>query len=245
MSGTNEYLLFCTAAPGTADSLDPASYAGLTTILANGYQTGEASSQQCNTTWRQASMATAALGELIALSGQDALDDRNVTLFATKLLSALAALLPPSHTAGDMKITAYNGSSQPGWLVCDGSVLLRASYPALFTAIGTAFNQPGTDINHFNIPDMRGMFPRGYDAGRGVDVGRVFGSYQADKMPAHVHSVDLQPLNSADAGGYGKLATGNNVAEGIIPPFNTASAGVGSETVVKNLALCYFICTGQ
>lgn len=40
-----------------------------------------------------------------------------------------------------------------GYLHCNGASLLRASYPALFSAIGTTYG--AADGSHFNIPDFR------------------------------------------------------------------------------------------
>jgi len=44
------------------------------------------------------------------------------------------------------------GSPPAGWLVCDGTSLLRASYPSLFAAIGTTYG--AVDGTHFNLPDL-------------------------------------------------------------------------------------------
>lgn len=242
MSGLNNFLLFCSGSPGAANSLSASDYAALTAILTDGFQTGEASSEEANTVWRQATMGMAVLGQLIALSGQDALDNQDVPGTASKLLSALASLLPAASSAGDIKASA-SMSAPSGWHLCDGTSFARSSEASLFTAIGTAFGF--VDADHFNIPDLRGIHIRGFDDGRGIDdPARAFGQYQPDQMPSHVHSVNLQPLNSADAGGAGKIATGNNTAEGVIPPFNTASAGVGGETRVKTLSLNYYIFLG-
>ncbi len=63
-------------------------------------------------------------------------------------------------------ITMYGGSSAPtGWLFCDGSSVLRATYPDLFTAIGTTYGS--ADGTHFNVPDMRGRTPIGVGTGTG------------------------------------------------------------------------------
>lgn len=59
-------------------------------------------------------------------------------------------------------ILPYGGTSDKipqGYLLCDGTSLLRASYPELFAVIGTAFGS--ADSTHFNIPDLRGEFLRG------------------------------------------------------------------------------------
>ena len=64
-----------------------------------------------------------------------------------------------------------------GWRECSGTSLARVgTYAALFAVIGTTFG--AADSNHFNLPDMRGEFPRGYDHGRGVDAGRGLGHSQ-------------------------------------------------------------------
>jgi microcystin-dependent protein len=59
-------------------------------------------------------------------------------------------------------VVPFAGVTPPtGWLICDGSSLLRSSYPGLFTAIGTAFG--AVDGAHFNIPDLRGRVIAGMD----------------------------------------------------------------------------------
>lgn len=61
-------------------------------------------------------------------------------------------------------VIPYAGASAPtGFLLCDGSSLVRASYADLFSAIGTAFG--AADGSHFNIPDMRSRVPLGAGAG--------------------------------------------------------------------------------
>ena len=68
-----------------------------------------------------------------------------------------------------------------GWLKANGAAISRTTYSALFDAIGTTFGA-GDGSTTFNLPDMRGEFPRGWDDGRGVDSGRSFGSAQLDQM---------------------------------------------------------------
>jgi len=93
-------------------------------------------------------------------------------------------------------IIAYGGSSAPtGWFECDGVAISRTTYAALYTAIGTNYGY-GDGSTTFNIPDLRGKFPRGYDHGAGNDpdaasrtaqatggaTGDNVGSVQADAM---------------------------------------------------------------
>lgn len=78
-----------------------------------------------------------------------------------------------------------------GWLVADGSRMARTAYPALFAAIGTAFNQSGDGAQYFRLPDLRGEFVRGWDGNRGIDSGRAFGSAQADEFRSHKHALPI------------------------------------------------------
>lgn len=73
-----------------------------------------------------------------------------------------------------------------GWLECNGAMVSRTAYAALFAKIGTIYGA-GDGATTFQIPDLRGEFVRGWDNGRGVDP-RVIGSAQAGQMPSHTHT---------------------------------------------------------
>jgi len=52
-------------------------------------------------------------------------------------------------------VTAFAGGSIPsGWLFSGGAALVRATYPDLFTAIGTIYG--AVDGSHFNLPNLQG-----------------------------------------------------------------------------------------
>ena len=68
-----------------------------------------------------------------------------------------------------------------GFLLCDGSTVSRTDFANLF-AIPAAVAGFGDGLTTFEIPDLRGMFLRGFDNGRGVDAGRALGSYQEDTI---------------------------------------------------------------
>ncbi len=88
------------------------------------------------------------------------------------------------------KISHYAMAAIPqGWLKCDGSAVSRATYAALFAAVGTTYGA-GDGATTFNLPDLRGEFIRGLDDGRGVDAGRALGSAQAQDMQPHAHGVN-------------------------------------------------------
>lgn len=58
-------------------------------------------------------------------------------------------------------IIPYGGATAPaGWFICDGTELVRATYPELFAVIGTSFGTP-SDNTKFKLPDLRGKFVEG------------------------------------------------------------------------------------
>lgn len=75
-----------------------------------------------------------------------------------------------------------------GWLKANGAAISRTTYSALFAAIGTAFGV-GDGTTTFNVPDLRGVFIRGLDDGRGVDAGRTLSNTpQGDQNKSHSHT---------------------------------------------------------
>lgn len=67
-----------------------------------------------------------------------------------------------------------------GWLLCDGQEVSRLTYALLFAKIGMTFGE-GDGEETFNLPDLRGVFVRGWDKER------AFGSHQEDQMQGHTH----------------------------------------------------------
>jgi hypothetical protein len=98
------------------------------------------------------------------------------------------------------------------------------------------------------------VFLRGLDDGRGLDSGRVFGSYQADEFKSHNHfafadvngygsanetitnqNYAINQTNGGDLERYAILGSNTVASEGL-----TSNTG-GSETRPKNIAIKYFI----
>lgn len=91
-----------------------------------------------------------------------------------------------------------------GWLICDGRLVSRASYAALFDVIGIGWGA-GDGSSTFALPDLRGFAVAGLDNMGGVNAGRLSsagvqattlgGSMGADtctlavaNLPSHTHS---------------------------------------------------------
>jgi microcystin-dependent protein len=69
-------------------------------------------------------------------------------------------------------LIAYAGSSSPtGWLLCDGSPQLKASYPDLWALIGSTYGT--ATLTQFYLPDLRGRIPVGLDNMGGTDAARL------------------------------------------------------------------------
>jgi len=103
--------------------------------------------------------------------------------------------------AGSVIYHAAN-TAPTGFLKADGAAVSRSTYSDLFTAIGTTFGV-GDGSSTFNVPDLRGEFPRGWDDSRGVDSGRSFGSAQTDAMQGHRHNTTLNGNYFKNDGGVG------------------------------------------
>lgn len=137
------------------------------------------------------------------------------------------------HSPGDLKIVAHNKAPTTGWLKCNGAILTRSSYQLLFEAIGTSHNIGGETVLQFRLPDYRAEFLRGFDDGRGVDQGRVFGSAQEDSVRLSI-GFSQEPGDPFQAGinagnGYLRAAGSNEIMKS------------GSETRGRNKTVNYWI----
>lgn len=88
---------------------------------------------------------------------------------AARLSDVQANVLPagfgPVPWAGD------DTAVPSGWLLCDGTIHLISSYPALYAEIGAKFG--GDDITTFAVPDLRGRIPVGKDDMGGAAASRI------------------------------------------------------------------------
>ena len=125
-----------------------------------------------------------------AITGTDT--ERAITpAILANRVAALTAAINASIPTGTVVQTASNTAAAPaGWLYCRGQAVSRATYAALFTAIGTSYGA-GDGATTFNLPNMLGRFPRGFNTGDATqpDNGRVFGSTQTDALENHGHTV--------------------------------------------------------
>ncbi|MGO4366639.1 phage tail-collar fiber domain-containing protein [Pseudomonas sp. PAB10] len=79
------------------------------------------------------------------------------------------------------------GSAPKGYLKANGAAVSRTSYARLFNFIGTYYGA-GDGSTTFNLPDLRGVFVRGWDDARGLDPNRALGTFQQGQNAWHVHT---------------------------------------------------------
>lgn len=114
------------------------------------------------------------------------------------VLSTSANIATPGLPVGS--IQAFAGANAPtGWLLCDGSAVGRASYPDLFSTIGTTYGS-GNGATTFNLPDLRGRMPIGpnSDSTAANTATRAIGTKGGDtRMQTHTH---IQNAHGHDLG---------------------------------------------
>lgn len=95
-----------------------------------------------------------------------------------------------AHPAGI--VIPFPATSAPsGYLACDGSSLLRASYPDLFSAIGTAYG--AADADHFTLPNPKGKVIIGkgsspYDTLGNTGGAKTIDLYHRHTANSHTHT---------------------------------------------------------
>jgi microcystin-dependent protein len=167
--------------------------------------------------------------------------------------------LPPGS------IIPYGGTVAPaGYLLCNGAAVSQTTYAALFSAIGTAYGAGDQSGTTFSVPDLRGCFLRGVDAGSGRDpdaanrmalnaggaVGNNVGTLQSHAFASHSHTLTsgigiayttIQPVTNGQNDfwsdyGYNGTNAPWTPANGV----GTAPVG-GSETRPINVSVNYII----
>lgn len=156
-----------------------------------------------------------------------------------------------------------DGPSYSGWLLCNGVNLPTPSSSAspfyqLHQAIGFTYGAAEGNVR-FYLPDLRGVFIRGYESRATSDVnnrdpdrnGAGFGQYQGDAVRNHRH----RQINGYDdknfSNSYGQSAPGDGTAhtrDGRETTYILGETGVNvsnRESRPKNIAMHYIIYTGE
>lgn len=126
-----------------------------------------------------------------------------------------------------------------GWLIADGTAvtLLYPDLRALLIGAGSPFGVDGGG-NPLR-PNLLGEFIRGWDNGRGIDAGRVFGSSQDDAFQGHEHQISYR--SELTGGGGGDNIERDDptfyVTNGIVSDGVNGTPRIADETRPRNVAL--------
>ncbi|WP_060489149.1 phage tail protein [Pseudomonas sp. NBRC 111121] len=120
--------------------------------------------------------------------------DSSAVLATTKALKMLQDQLDESMAA---MVTHFDMEVPPlGFLRANGASVSRTTFARLFRKIGTRHGSESPTT--FKLPEVRGEVIRGWDDGRGIDPGRVLGSWQDSQNLLHDHAVEIQPGGEHD-----------------------------------------------
>lgn len=146
-------------------------------------------------------------------------------------------------------VQMYAGATTPnGWLPCDGSAVSRTAYVDLFAAIGITYGAGDGSIT-FNLPDFRGLFPRGAGSQtlNGITYATSLGSKQNDAFQGHRHTEMIPLVEPIGSGGTSQPGAGEAYRDNstyIGDPKSDASNGpprTAAETRPANLAMNFII----
>lgn len=159
--------------------------------------------------------------------------------------------LPSGSAVPSGFVMSYAANVAPtGWLKANGAIVSRTTYASLFAAIGITFGA-GDGSTTFHLPDLRAEVIRGWDDGRGIDVGRAFASLQLDALQGHWHVNYFNALATIGSGGNTYVqhtnGGGNNVngmtdvVRAAISDGTNGTPRITNETRARNVALLHCI----
>lgn len=129
----------------------------------------------------------------------------------------------------------YAGTTVPsGWLPCDGTYYVRASYPALFAAIGVTFGS--TNSTNFAVPNLVGLVTAGAGGALGA-LSATGGEYThvltVPELPSHNHSA----TDSGHSHFVGTLNTGGSANGSGILGANGQNSGANTAIATANVSI--------
>ena len=145
-------------------------------------------------------------GDVMYATGSTTIAKLGIGSAAQVLKTNAGATAPEWSTETDLcpvgSIIMYGAAAAPtNWLLCDGTAVNRTTYADLFSAIGTTYGA-GNGSSTFNVPNLQGVFPAGYDGGSSYALAATGGAttdtptlsgtnagttLTSSQIPAHTH----------------------------------------------------------
>ena len=197
--------------------------------LLSGFTAGKASSAQVNKAIRQATTIAALVGQFIANSGADALDNADVNGLVTKFTNALIANLRLGAGAPAIGIPFFwPSSAMPNTVMTEWADMVFLKFNgATFSA--TTYPKLALVFPGLVLTESRGEFIRIWDDGRGVDAGRGLLSAQGHTYQSHSHRL----LMSAGSAGSGNVIGIDSSLNGTLT-YNINQPGGGQIQAIEN-----------
>lgn len=120
-----------------------------------------------------------------------------------------------------------------GWVKCNGAAFDKAKFPKLATVYSSGA-----------VPDLRGEFIRGWDDGRGADIGRSLlssqsGSIVGKYVGGYSDQTIYNQLAQFDSMAVTSAAWSHISSAGITSPITGQESGVGTRP--RNIAFNYIV----
>ena len=145
-------------------------------------------------------------GDLMYATGSTTIAKLGIGSAGQFLKTNAGATAPAWSTETDLcpvgSIIMYGAAAAPtNWLLCDGTAVNRTTYADLFSAIGTTYGS-GNGSSTFDVPNLQGVFPIGYDGGSSYALAATGGAttdtptlsgtnagttLTSSQIPAHTH----------------------------------------------------------
>lgn len=112
---------------------------------------------------------------------------------ATNIMSLMLQTLqfdyePPMQIPVGSTMIWHMETPPDRWLICDGTGVLKASYPQLYDLFGGKY---GESTDYFGLPDLRGRSPFGADFSTELDeeAGSLTHTLTTSEIPSHNHTL--------------------------------------------------------
>jgi phage-related tail fiber protein len=165
-----------------------------------------------------------------------------------------SGLIGPAGPVGSIVIWSTEDVPE-GYLMCDGGEVLRSQFEDLFDVIGERYGA-GDGSTTFNLPDLRGVFVRGWNEtregefsdpdtnsrsgpdtpGATISNGNHVGTCQPDLFKSHHHRSESQGACSITGTGSYRYPWGQSYGGSWFTDYEG-----GSETRPKNIAMMFVI----